>query len=163
MHVGHPAEHRVGRHVVLETFFAGDNRAIARVFDGRGKRIAGQQVVGSGLMGAVRRGDGADDRELIHLLGEFRQLFAQLNARDIRPDRLEGAPNILGRVRLGIERVDMAWAAAQPDQNTGDVLLPTGRNLLYHTTGFRIGARLQQAGQSQAERCKSPDTHEVAP
>ena len=57
----------------------------------------------------------ANDRQLFHLLGNGRQVLADLNAGHGCFDRLERAA--IGMARLEVERVELARPALHPEQD----------------------------------------------
>ena len=145
--VGHPAEHGIGRHAVLEAFFPADDRAVAGVLVGGREGIAGQQIVRGRLVGAVRRGDGAQNAELVHLLGELGQLVADPDAFDVG-STTPNVPRISwGASGLG-SKVSM-WLGPPPIQSRMQAV----SGFCFSASGFWRGSRLrlQQTGQGQAK------------
>ena len=61
--------------------------------------------------------DAAEDRVLVGAGCELRQVLADLNAGNIRVDRIELAAKLGGRIRLQIERIDMRRTSAKIDDD----------------------------------------------
>ena len=70
-----------------------------------------------GIVAAVTIGQGADDGAFVHHLRETRHLLGDLNARNVRGDRFEFAPDFARRVRLQIEDILMRRTARQEDHD----------------------------------------------
>ena len=81
-----------------------------------------------------RMREGADQRPQSAPLGQHRQMLANLNSWRPRRDRLELAPDLLGRIGLQVERVLMCQAARQVDHDDRFVR-PAGPE-----PGVRLGA-----------------------
>ena len=62
-------------------------------------------------------GDRADERVLVGQLREQRQVFADVDAGDVRVDRPEHAAVLLRGVRLHVERFHVRRPARQPDED----------------------------------------------
>jgi hypothetical protein len=54
---------------------------------------------------------------MFHLLGELREMLADLNSRDRCVDALEFTT--IGMLGLWIEGIDLTWSAGHPQQNAG--------------------------------------------
>ena len=90
--------------------------AIAR----HGQRVvhlAGQRVIDAHLVLVAGMRVRADDRQLVRVPGDLRQLIANLNARNHRRDRLELAADAVGGLGLEIERVLLRRPAPEIDQD----------------------------------------------
>ena len=57
-----------------------DNRAEARMNDVRSLVVARLELVSRATVCSLRTSDGADQSDVVHLLGEFREDFADLDA-----------------------------------------------------------------------------------
>ena len=99
-----------------------DHAAQARVFQRRRGAVAGQQVVAAGVVVAQFVRQRADQGDVPHHLGRPGQVLADADARDGGVDRLEVAPHFDRRIGLGVERVEVARPAVEPDEDAGDVL-----------------------------------------
>ena len=99
---------------------AGDDRAIAGHFlsgDVVGRPVTREEVVAGRFMAGVGMGHRADDTKPIHQPSRARQMFANVDTGDIGLDGPEVAA-ILGRsIGLEIPGIDVAGAAAFPDQD----------------------------------------------
>ena len=91
--------------------------AVAGIFE-RGQRlVAGQQVLAGLLVGGDVGGERPHQGDLVHHLRRVRQVLAELDAGDVRPDGAELAADLARRIRLRVERVQMAGPARQPEQD----------------------------------------------
>ena len=104
-------------------------------------------------MVAFGRGERANDRQVLHLLGDARHMLADLNAGDVRLHRLE----IAGVFRFGLEvpNVDRRGTAAHPKDDQAFVLLLERR-----TGGFE---RLNETHPRNGKRRHSGDVLEEMP
>ena len=82
-------------------------------------RVGGacHHVVVAGAVVALVVADGADDGELVGDGGELFHGLGEVDAGDIRFNRLVVAPDFLGGVGLGIEGLVVAGAAVHPDED----------------------------------------------
>ncbi len=94
-----------------------------------------------------------DDRELVHLRGEERQVFANLDSRNFRGDGLELAANFRRRIHLQIEHVLMRRAARQ--ENHDDSFVRASR------AAQRFS--LQQLRKSESAQTERANPQKVAP
>ena len=112
----------VGRHPTVHAKLAGDDRAnlgIARMLDtGFARRATPfDHVDRTSLMGGFVVGHRADDCQSVRNLRESRHVIRELNARNLRRNRRELAPDIGRRIWLGVESVVMRNSTLQPEQN----------------------------------------------
>ena len=98
----------------------GDHRANLRVRHPLILLVASVHVIDA--IGMIRRlrAHAANDRELVHLPRHPRQIFAHLNAVDIRLNRPERSAS--GPTRLHIEGIDLARAAIRPQEDAAFIL-----------------------------------------
>src|SRR6266446_2417758 len=80
-------------------------------------RIPGQRQVGADGVIVVAMVDRANDSVFVRQLGEARQMLCDRDARYAGGDRLELAPNLLGRVRLQVPDVQVRRAAVIEDED----------------------------------------------
>src|SRR5262249_42082951 len=98
--------------------------------------VAGVHVVAAAAVAPLAGGHATQERDVLHLLGNLRQVLAHLDAGDARADRLEAA-GAVGRLR--IESVNMAGSAGHEQQDAALVaLLPVGLGLLCGASGERV-------------------------
>ncbi len=91
---------------------------------------------------------------MLHDLGGFRHVFADLNAGDIGADRLELTS--IRRARFHVEHIDGAGAASHPQQDCSLITLLNVR---------RIGhQRVCEVDRGSSHQCRGTShvTHEVA-
>ncbi len=89
---------------------------VALLLERRVRRVAGEIVIISGVMipgRAAEIGDAMNQRKAIGLLREQRQMFAKMNLRRRRADRLELAAIFHRRRRFHVPHVDVRRAAAE--------------------------------------------------
>ncbi len=96
----------------------GAHRGIARLAVAAvGPGAAGEHPVGGGPVVAVAMGEAADHRARVHPLGVLREELADLDAGEVRADRLEG-PAELGRAfGIHVEGVELRPPAVHPDED----------------------------------------------
>ena len=94
---------------------SGDGLVISRPPDDR--RPAGQRVVGPGVVVGDRVVDRPDERQVVGLLRQHRQVLAELAARHGRLDRLELAADLRGGVGLHVPGVLVRRAPFQEHQD----------------------------------------------
>src|SRR5262245_59153717 len=109
-------------------------------------------MVGDAML-AERRGHRPDDGELVRDLRGARKVFANLDAGRLGLDRLERPANVGLHIGLEIERLQMARAAVEPQQNARLRLrgLIAGR-----------GARPEQVRQPKTQRAQATETEDIA-
>ena len=95
----------------------------------------------------------ADRNELVHHFGHERQMLANLDAGNVRLDRLELSANLRRRIHLDVEHVLMWRPAGQVDHDDRLVRSPDA--------GLRL--RVQQLRQGQPAQAQSADLDEAAP
>jgi len=66
---------------------------------------------------AILRVAAADQAELVQLLGQLRQMLAELDPRQLRVNDLEFAANLCRCIRLRVEGVNVAGASLHPHKN----------------------------------------------
>ena len=112
-----------------------------------------QRVVGTGVVVADRVVDRADQRQVVRLLREHRQVLAEQEPRHRRRDRPELAPDAERGVGLHIPEVLMRGAPLEDEQD--------------HRLGPHppLRPRLEQAaaGSAQPEQARRADPQHVAP
>ena len=114
-----------GRHAVGPRVAVIERRRVARPVVARGDlvelaagdRRARQHVMRRQQMVVFAMGQRANEGTAMHPLGQPRQVFADLQARHRRRDRLELAANLGRRVRLHVERVVMARRPGEKDDD----------------------------------------------
>ena len=87
--------------------------------------VAREGVVAGRVVVLHRVRERADQRHLVHPLGRFGQLLADLNLRAARRDRLERRAILIRRIGLHVEHIDMARPA--PLKQEDDPLGPNSR------------------------------------
>ena len=92
-------------------------RAEGRMQDGGVRGVAGVDVVLRAAVVALLARHAANERDLVGALGESRQVFAQGHAGRTGLDRLERPAR--RATRFGVERVDVARAAVEPQEDAG--------------------------------------------
>src|SRR5262249_48569431 len=90
----------------------GDERAEDGILDRPAGRPSGAHQVGGAAVVRFLRLHGADDRELVAMLGELRQVLAEAHARRVRGDFLERST--VGVSGFEVERVHLAGPAVHP-------------------------------------------------
>jgi hypothetical protein len=80
-------------------------------------------------------------------------MFANADAVHTGGDGLEFAADFDGRVRLGIERLDMAGAAIEPDKNAGEIA--------FRARGIGQGLESKQVGETEAEAGEGAEVEKV--
>jgi len=118
------------------------------------REIAGEHVViGRAMVRIVVRR--ANQRKLVHVLGDLRHVFADLNAVHIGRDRLELAAKLDRGLGLEVPGIHRAQPAVQEEKDQRDFL-----------GGFPqfcgLSLQLQQTRQRQTEQAGGPHTQEVA-
>ncbi len=68
---------------------------------------------------ALSAWDRAENRELVRLPRRLRQVLADPNTRDVRPDRSKLSRNVRRSLRLHVERVVLRCAPVQHDHDAG--------------------------------------------
>ena len=86
----------------------------------------------------------ANQRDAVHHAGHAREMFADADARHGGGDRAILAANLLRRIGLGIEGIEVARAAVEEDQDAGADRLGMGWGC--------PGERLPRVGQPEAQR-----------
>jgi hypothetical protein len=75
------------------------------------RRLPGEGVVAGRVVVLHGVGQRADERDVVHPLGRFGQLLADLDIRAARGNRLERAAIVVRRIRLHVEHIDVARPA----------------------------------------------------
>ena len=130
--------------------------AKGRVLHDRIRLPAGVHQHGAAFMAAFVGHQGADQRQVLELLGDFRQDFGDLDAGGRGLDRLEFAAGLLAG--LEVPQVHMAGAAAHPHDDEAFVFfleLRLGR----FEAGEEVQARHRQGGSPRHVREEVPPTH----
>ena len=111
-------------------------------------------MVGRPVVGVVVP-ERADQRELVHLPADARQVLADADAGDVGVDRLELAAELGRRIGLQVPGVDGAEPAVQEQEDQRNVLrrLPLVGG---------PGLPLEQRGQRQAEEAGGAQAKEIA-
>ena len=148
----HAADADVGGQVAAAIALVDDERAEARMNEGGILREAGLQLVGGAAVIAVGAGDGANERDAVHLLGHLREDLADLNAIGAGLDGLELACR--GAARLGIPRVNVAHAATVPEEDDG---LGLGRVSGANRAEEAVDGHAEQRGRA-SELAEEPAT-----
>jgi hypothetical protein len=126
----------VGRHAVAGAGLLGDDGADAGELHRGVHFMAGDGVVGALGMVAAAGVHGADEGEAVHAAGELREKFGDLDAGDVGGDGLEGGGG------LGVERVHLAGAAFEPEEDAG--------------LGFAVGLGAEEVREVEAEKPSEP-------
>jgi hypothetical protein len=151
-----------GRHGALGAELAGDDGTVRRPLvvrlqvgiEAGLREVAGEDVVVGGAVVGVMVAEGTDERELVHLLGDARQVLANLDAAYIGVDRLELAAELGGRVGLEVPGVHRAETAMEENEDERNVRWPLallgGAGLPLEQLRQRE-AETEQAGGSQSQ------------
>ncbi len=117
--------------------------------------VAGHNPVRAAAVAAVAVGERAHHGQLVGVLGHLRKDAAELDARQTSGDVADGAAELDGRVRLGVEGFDLRGAASEPE--------PDDRGI---ACGFSLrhggGAGAKEVGQHKAAESERADFEEVA-
>src|ERR1700722_17213469 len=97
-------------------------KSAVRSMAGKVVVIAGMVVAGAATVVAQR----TNDCHMMSLLGEMRQVFAELNPGRGCCRGLEDAPVLFRSVRLHVPRIDVGCSTAQKDHDRGFRNLSTG-------------------------------------
>ena len=100
-----------------------------------------------------------NDGELIHHAGEIRKVLADLHAGNVRVDRLEFAPNVIGRFSLDVVHVLVAGTAGQIDHD--DRLLASANALLGLGLQKLRQSKLAQTETERSNLKKVPPRHPI--
>jgi hypothetical protein len=93
------------------------------------------------------------EADLVHLLGQLRQMLADLNAGDVRSGGLELAANLRRRIGLHVPQIDLAGTAEEEQEDARPGPLRRGRLL-----GTK---RLELAGR-ESEQAQAADAQQFA-
>ncbi len=149
--------------------FMRHHRAITGMLDVRIGHVARVHVVAAAAVVRLAGAHRADHRQLIHLLGQERQVLGNLQAIDAGRNGLELSAG--RRAGLQIPNVDGAGPAPHPQQNAALVLLLQIQRAGQDAVGKRDGGaghdgRPGQMRQKMAARHSRPATaidHDVSP
>ena len=94
----------------------GDDGTEIRVYRGPFLKAREPHRASAGMT-AVARLHGADHAEHVRTLGRLGQQLGEVHARRTRGDSAERTAKIAGRIRLGIEHIDMARASPKPQHD----------------------------------------------
>jgi len=103
---------------------------------------------------------GADERALIHLLGEHRHGLAQLNAGDIGINGLEFAADARRRIGFGIPNIDVTRSALQKYQDHRFRRIESLRTLEARCSQSFLP--LEEISQVQTEQPNGPNAQQFA-
>ncbi len=124
-------------------------------------RAAGQRHVGRQQVIVFAMGERPQDRPTIGLLRQAGQVFAESHTRDLRRDRRKLAADFRRRVRLGIDRIELAGTAAKHDQQDR-LRFATSRQITCRRSGGRAGGGEETTGDSATtDRQKTTTIHQV--
>ena len=70
--------------------------------------------------------DASQDRKFVRALGQFWQVFTDLDARSVGFDWIEFAAKLRGCIRFEVERVQMGGATGKLNENGGLSAEPSG-------------------------------------
>ena len=116
------AELNIRRHRFAIAQLSRDHRPVSRIRQGRVERMSRQHV---GVGHSVRSVLGVPrpkDRVLVLVLRQLGKRVAERDPGNVGRNRPELAPDLLGRLGLGVKAVDVADAALQPEQDARDIL-----------------------------------------
>ena len=171
-----PGEHQVARHRrrlrglprLAPSLDVVDHRADERPVVGVA-RVNLHREVDSRIAGRRERDpvdrvgmrDRADQRDLVHHLGQPGQALADIQTRHARRDAAQLAPDFDGCVGLGIERLELAGRAVHEKQDAR-LRLAEPRKTGARNGGLALGRCLhsRQSGAQEAERA---DLKQLAP
>src|SRR5437870_5227299 len=105
-------------------------------------------------MVAVAAGHGADEGALVHVPGDLRQQLADADAGDARWDGAVGPANIDRSAWLGIERLEMARAAAEKDEDARRLAVAGAARPALARLGF---ADAPPVGEGEPEEADAAD------
>jgi hypothetical protein len=91
--------------------------------------------------------EGPDERPVTAPTGEEWQMFTDEHARSRAFDGLELAANVLGRIGLGVEAIDLGKSAGEKDEDDGARRRGGGRQW----TGSGRGSECSQLGETEAK------------
>ena len=103
------------------------------------------------IMRAIGIGNGPDDRVLVGQLGQTRELLADLDAGYVGLDGPEFAADLLGRLGLEVEEIQMRRTAGQVNIN----------HRLVRAAGFLRGLHLEQLPQRKPARGHTADLQKI--
>ena len=135
----------------------GQGRPEGRVFQDRGGLVACHQVVRAEVVFAERRGHRADDRQLVEQPRGLRKVFRESHTRQFRGDCLQRAADLRRGLRLGIEGLEVAGPAIEPDQDAGFRLRLQG------IFGPVEALQAKVIAKPQAEGRQAANTQQAAP
>ena len=141
-----------GRQIGRAGQFAADYRAVAGILQRRQRAVAGGHIFRAEAVVGQRVTDAAKDGELVRALGQLGQVLAEADAGDLGGDLLELAAVRVRGGGLHVERVEVARAAAEANE---DRRLGLGRADL-----ARLGY-LQILCQAHADTGQAADADEV--
>ena len=98
-----------------------------------------------------------NEAELVELPGQEGQMFADADPGNPRRDRAELATDLGGRVRLGVERVNMARTALHPQEDTVHVAAPA-----VCRRRCRLLLQAEERRQCQAQCGQTSDVQELS-
>ena len=130
-------------------------RPLRALFGRLRRRFAGKQKVRAGRMVADVVRHRPHDGQPVDALRELRKVFADLNAWNIRGDRLKCAANFRGRVGLHVPSVLMGRPAPHEEQDT--------RLGAPETVPGRRRASHQQIRKRQAEQARCAGAEKITP
>ena len=133
----------------------GTNRRIDVVIHFERWLITRHHPLRAHAVSCIRVECGTNDCQFVHQARLARQVFADLDARDVRRNRTELPANFCRCMRLQVVHVEMTWATCEPDQNHG--------LLLHRLSGFcRLSLLPQQIRQRHTADAKRPDPQKAA-
>lgn len=99
--------------------FVAHHGTVAGEGEGADGASAGIDVFATEFMGGEGVADTADDGEQVGALGEFGEVFTDLDAGDIAGDGFEFATDVIGGVGFGIEGIEVGGATVEFDEDGG--------------------------------------------
>src|SRR5581483_9201915 len=103
--------------------------------------VAGEYMMRGDKMIVLAMSQRADQGISVGASGEARQMLANVEARHLGSDGLELAPDLRGRIRLHVKRIEVARSTRQENQDDGLWLPGTS------SVGPPRGRRLRPLGQ----------------
>ena len=105
------------RKIVGRRHLARNNASIRRIVERWVWAVAGKDELLAKRMGTQRMRDATHDRELVGAFGQLGQMFADLDPRYVRFDRVELTSKLRWSIGLEIKGVDMRRAARKLNEN----------------------------------------------
>src|SRR5690606_10121689 len=153
------AHGRVGREVELSRVAVRDEASERGMLEARRGGMRGEEMLACEIVLAEARSQRTNDGDAIRERGGLREELRKVRSRDACGSRAEGAAHLARRIDLGVERVDVARTAVEPNEDAG----PRPRRSPVRRRSGGQSAPASEVPETDSERRQRSGTEDFAP